>query len=411
MPSTYTQSLRLEKQGTGENSGTWGVKLNNADFDLTDAAIAGVVILDCTTGTDITLTVANGATDEARKAVLQLVGTPVSNINIIVPTVTKTYDVDATALLGNRTVTVKMAAGSGVAFTAGSSGRVYSDGTDVKATINTNTLVPLSRQVIAGVGLSGGGFLSADVTLNIANTSVSAGTYGTSTSTSQFTVNPQGQITSAVNVPITLPPFNNMQVFTSSGTFTVPTGVSKVFVEVYGAGGGGGGGNDAGAGGGSGAYASGFVTVAATSAHPVSVGTGGSGGASSGATGADGTSSNFTGSSVVVAAGGGVGGPGANGQLSRNGGAGGTATNGSSFININGQQGGANFAVAGTPSMAGTGGNAPRGGGGGEPVSPNTVGAGSDGTVPGGGGSGANGVSNPRAGGAGANGMVVVYYP
>ena len=44
--------------------------------------------------------------------------------------------------------------------------------------------------------------------------------------------------------------FSSMQVFTSSGTFTVPAGITKVKVTVYGAGGGGGGGDSS-------AYASG----------------------------------------------------------------------------------------------------------------------------------------------------------
>lgn len=55
--------------------------------------------------------------------------------------------------------------------------------------------VPTSRQVIAGTGLSGGGALSADVTLNIASTGVTAGSY----TYASITVNAQGQVTSATS--------------------------------------------------------------------------------------------------------------------------------------------------------------------------------------------------------------------
>jgi len=55
--------------------------------------------------------------------------------------------------------------------------------------------------VIAGTGLSGGG-TSGAVTLNIANTAVTPGTYGDAYTVGQFTVNQQGQITHAVGVTI-----------------------------------------------------------------------------------------------------------------------------------------------------------------------------------------------------------------
>jgi hypothetical protein len=54
--------------------------------------------------------------------------------------------------------------------------------------------------ISAGTGLSGGGDLSANRTLNIANTTVTAGTYG-SAGVPQITVNAQGQITAASDGP------------------------------------------------------------------------------------------------------------------------------------------------------------------------------------------------------------------
>jgi hypothetical protein len=67
--------------------------------------------------------------------------------------------------------------------------------------------------------------------------------------------------------------YKNIQVFTSNGTFTKPSGgVSKVYVEVQGGGGGGGGNNEGGGGGG---YASKIYTI--TGDVTVTVGAGGAG--------------------------------------------------------------------------------------------------------------------------------------
>ena len=65
-----------------------------------------------------------------------------------------------------------------------------------------NYFVPQSRTVSAGIGLSGGGSLSGNVTLNLANTAVSTGVYGSSTGVANFTVDAQGRLTSASEIPI-----------------------------------------------------------------------------------------------------------------------------------------------------------------------------------------------------------------
>lgn len=63
---------------------------------------------------------------------------------------------------------------------------------------------PQTRTITAGTGLSGGGDLTADRTLNIANTTVTAGSYGSATAVPTYTVNAQGQLTAAANVSIQL---------------------------------------------------------------------------------------------------------------------------------------------------------------------------------------------------------------
>jgi hypothetical protein len=60
-----------------------------------------------------------------------------------------------------------------------------------------------SVNITAGTGLSGGGDITASRTLNIANTGVTAATYGSTTQVAQVAINAQGQITSASNITIT----------------------------------------------------------------------------------------------------------------------------------------------------------------------------------------------------------------
>lgn len=72
--------------------------------------------------------------------------------------------------------------------------------------------VPVTRQVIAGTGLTGGGQLNNNVTLSIAvggvgttelsSTGVTPGTYGDATTIPVFTVDEKGRVTSAGSIPV-----------------------------------------------------------------------------------------------------------------------------------------------------------------------------------------------------------------
>ncbi len=102
------------------------------------------------------------------------------------------------------------------------------DNTDAVASVNGYTGVvvlnaadvgapPTSRTITAGTGLTGGGDLSANRTISIANTTVAAGSYGSASSVGTFTVNGQGQLTAAASTPIAI---TNTQV---SGLGTMST--------------------------------------------------------------------------------------------------------------------------------------------------------------------------------------------
>lgn len=87
----------------------------------------------------------------------------------------------------------------------------------------------------------------------------------------------------------------NQQVFTASGGFSVPPGVTQIFVKLWAGGGGGGGGNNSnyGCGGAGGGYAEGSYTVTPGAGISVIIGAGGAYGVSSGGDGTNGGSSSF----------------------------------------------------------------------------------------------------------------------
>jgi len=98
----------------------------------------------------------------------------------------------------NGTVWQKIDNTDAVTSVNGYTGTVVLTQTDISGT------VPTSRTITAGTGLTGGGDLSANRTLAIATTGVSATTYGSASSVPVIAVNTQGQITSATNTNIAI---------------------------------------------------------------------------------------------------------------------------------------------------------------------------------------------------------------
>jgi hypothetical protein len=126
MASTYSTTLRLELIGNGDQSGTWGDTTNSNLGDLIEAAITNVVDITFADAA-YTLSANNGLPDEARNAVLNLIGTNSSAQNLIAPAVEKTYIVkNATGAA----VTIKTSGGTGVAIANGVTQQVWCDGTD-----------------------------------------------------------------------------------------------------------------------------------------------------------------------------------------------------------------------------------------------------------------------------------------
>jgi hypothetical protein len=127
MPSTYSPSLKIELIGDGEQSGTWGQTTNTNLGTLLEQAIAGVISI-AMPDTDYTLTSFNGASDEARNAVLKFTGSLSATRNVIVPTQKKVYIAYNTT---NQSLVIKTSAGTGVTIPANYQTNVWCDGTNV----------------------------------------------------------------------------------------------------------------------------------------------------------------------------------------------------------------------------------------------------------------------------------------
>lgn len=178
----------------------------------------------------------------------------------------------------------------------------------------------------------------------------------------------------------------NVVILSTSGTYTVPSGVYALNVQVWGAGGSGGNtasAGQSGGGGGGGAYSNAVLAVTPGQTISYIIGAGGSNGA--------GGSSNF---GSITANGGAKGGDNGGG-----GGIGGAATGGT--VNLSGGYGDPGQSSAAI--FGGAGGFSPMGGVGSSALN-NAPGA-----LPGGGGSG-KGPSGTGTGAAGANGLIIITY-
>lgn len=189
MPSTYSTSLRLELMGAGEQAANWGNTTNYNLGTLLEQAIAGVENVTIS-GTSYTLTTGSGVSDQARNAVINLIGTLSANCNVIVPSVDKVYTI-RNSTTGGFSVVVKTAAGSGVTVANGLTQSMYCDATNVVASAvafnnATNTIASnVTGNVTGNVTAGAGSAAAPSVTFGDTDT----GVYGPTAGEIGFTLN------------------------------------------------------------------------------------------------------------------------------------------------------------------------------------------------------------------------------
>ena len=210
MASSYTSRLKLERQTSGENSGTWG-DLVNYTFNRLDAGIDGWTNVNVAGSTNVTLTSNNSTLntddsttdDELHNRTLELFGTLTGNINVFTGDVENSFTVFNNTT-GSYTLTFGPTTGTGVALTQGAKTIVYSDGStmlDVMADLGpvTSTGLTVGNGAASGVLTSSGAY---DLTLN-----TNAGS-----NSGEIT------ITDAANGNITLSPNGTGEVVVGSGS-------------------------------------------------------------------------------------------------------------------------------------------------------------------------------------------------
>jgi hypothetical protein len=155
MPSSFSPSLRLELIAPGEQAGTWGTTTNTNLGTLIESSVAGFQTVSVIAA-DQALTIADGAADQSRSAMLRFTTTTGAAFNVYAPPVSKQYLVfndsaHAATLFNSTSPGNTTAAGGGIVVPAGKTLAVYSNGTVFK-TIDAAALATTLAIANGGTG-------------------------------------------------------------------------------------------------------------------------------------------------------------------------------------------------------------------------------------------------------------------
>ena len=172
MASTYSSTLNLELQASGENSGTWGTITNN-NLQKIESAVKGYVSVAIASTSD-SLDTSDGTTgDEQSNAIIKLTGSLTNNTTMQCEAVENWYIVDNATSMGTYTLGFKPAGGTATNLVSGSKHILYTDGSTMFDVLNDagNITANGTLTVSGNTSLDGGTFVfnesSADVDFRI----------------------------------------------------------------------------------------------------------------------------------------------------------------------------------------------------------------------------------------------------
>ena len=133
MASTYSQNLKIELMGAGDQVGSWGNTTNDNLGIVLEEAMVGFASVQFTNDANLTLTLSNSnASQTSRKYYLRTTSTVTLSAqrDLIVPTIQKTYVVQ-NSTTGGQSIRVKTVSGTGIVVPNGRRALLYVDGVNV----------------------------------------------------------------------------------------------------------------------------------------------------------------------------------------------------------------------------------------------------------------------------------------
>lgn len=180
MPSSFSPNLRIELIANGSQAGNWGNTTNTNLGTLVEQAISGYAQVQ-TTAASQAFTFANGASDQARNAMIELSTTTGAAFSVFAPPSPKLYvifnDSAFAATIFNSTVAGNTTpAGTGVAVPAGRRIFVMSDGADFSLVTPPAASANVANTLVERDG--SGNFAAGTITANLTG-NVTGNTSGT----------------------------------------------------------------------------------------------------------------------------------------------------------------------------------------------------------------------------------------